>query len=49
MTVAEKISEIYEAIAVLQDERAELEERYCENCQEFSCDNCWAEWRGEEE
>ena len=42
MTVAEKIS-------ALNDERAELEERYCENCQEWCCDNCWAELRGREE
>lgn len=41
MTVAEKIS-------ALVKEKEEIEERYCENCQEFSCDNCWAEWRGGE-
>lgn len=39
MTVAEKIS-------ALDEEREELEERYCENCQEWCCDNCWAEVRG---
>ena len=38
MTVAEKI-------IALNEEREKLEERYCENCQEWSCDNCWAEWR----
>ena len=29
--------------------RVELEERYCENCQEWYCDNCWAELRGKQE
>lgn len=33
MTVAEKIS-------ALDEEREELIERYCENCQEWGCDNC---------
>lgn len=40
MTVAEKIS-------ALDEERKELIEMYCENCQEWGCDNCWAELRGE--
>lgn len=42
MTVAEKIS-------ALVKEKEEIEEKYCENCQEWCCDNCWAELRGEQE
>lgn len=49
MTAAEKISALYEEISALDNERAELEERYCENCQERRCNNCWAELRGKED
>ena len=44
MTVAEKLE-------LLNQAQAELEEKYCENCQECDCDFCKCEpepWEGEE-
>lgn len=41
MTVDRKIAEL-----MMQIE--ELKETYCENCQEFLCEECRREWRGEE-
>ena len=35
MTVIERIEQLKSKIK-------ELEEKYCENCQEYVCENCWA-------
>lgn len=38
-----------ELIRKLENEIYELREKYCEGCQEWDCDNCWADADGEEE
>ena len=41
MRVVDKIEE-------LKEEIESLTEKYCENCQEFTCDYCWARIEGDE-
>lgn len=36
-------------IALLKAAIEELEEKYCENCQECDCDYCWADTERREE
>lgn len=31
-----------EKIELLLEQLKEVEEKYCENCQEWHCENCWA-------
>ncbi len=33
---------VCERIELLKAEIAKLSEKYCENCQEWTCENCWA-------
>ena len=33
---------VIDRITELKAEIERLQENYCENCQEFSCDCCWA-------
>ena len=34
---------VIEKLMELELKKEELTERYCENCQEYDCDCCWAE------
>ena len=38
-----------ELIRKLENEIYELREKYCESCQEWDCEYCWAEVDGGEE
>lgn len=33
---------VAEELELLKGTIAELEEKYCQNCQEWDCDCCWA-------
>lgn len=34
---------VAEELALLKGVITELEEKYCQNCQEWGCDDCWAD------
>ena len=40
---------VIERVEQLQTELQDITEEYCDNCQEFQCDYCPIEWRGEED
>ena len=40
---------VIERVEQLQAELQDLTEKYCDNCQEFLCEECRREWRGEED
>lgn len=42
MTAAEKLEKLQMQIEVIK-------EKCCENCQAWSCDNCWAVWNEDDE
>ncbi len=37
-----RIMSVAEELDLLKGTIAELEEKYCQNCQEWDCDYCWA-------
>ena len=49
-TMERRMMTIAEELKLLKQAQAELEEKYCENCQEWDCDFCKYEpepWRGD--
>lgn len=39
---------VVDKIEKLKEEIEKLTEKYCEQCQEFTCDYCWARIEGDE-
>ena len=40
---------VIERVEQLNAELQDITEEYCDNCQEFLCEECRREWRGEED